>query len=121
MTGGANRASVLSDAFEAVIGAVYLDGGFEAARRHVEEHVMQHMDHMKLFSDSKTLLQEVVQGRSLGAISYELLKEHGPDHNKVYEIAVRIGNEQYGKGCGHTKKAAEQEAAYYALLTLRGV
>ena len=121
MTGGANRPSVLSDAFEAVIGAVYLDGGFAVAREYVEKHVMQHMDHMKLFFDSKTLLQEYVQGGDLGAISYVLLNEHGPDHNKSYDVAVQIGETRYGQGSGHTKKAAEQEAAYHTLLTLRGV
>ena len=120
LTGGRNRPSVLSDAFEAVIGAIYLDGGFERAKQFVHDYVMIHMDHMKLFSDSKTILQEEVVARNMDALSYHLVEEKGPDHNKTYVVEALVGEKVFGRGEGHTKKAAEQEAAYQTLLKIRG-
>ena len=119
-TGGRNRPSVLSDAFEAVIGAIYLDGGFGPAKRFVEDYVMAHMDHMKLFADSKTTLQEMIQAMEVEPeLCYEILAEEGPAHNRSYTIAAMIDGVQYGTGTGSTKKAAEQEAAYETILKLR--
>ena len=107
LTGGRNRNSILSDALEAVIGAIYLDGGFEHAK--------------KLFYDCKTSLQEVVQGHYEEELNYRLISEEGPDHDKRFSVEARIGERVIGTGIGHTKKAAEQEAAYQALLLLKPV
>ena len=102
-TGGRKRKSILSDALEAVIGAIYLDGGFTNAQ---------------LFYDSKTILQELIQGRH-EQLSYELIDESGPDHDKQFTVAVLVDGERVSEGEGHTKKAAEQQAAYQALLLYR--
>ncbi len=118
LSGGRERNSVLSDAFEAVIGALYLDGGFAGAKAFVERFVLANIEHTKLFVDSKTILQEMIQGKSLGELSYLLLKEEGPDHNKMYTVAACVNGQQYGTGRAHTKKAAEQEAAYQTILQL---
>ena len=82
--------------------------------------VLNNVEHMQLFYDSKTILQEIVQGdEHSGKLEYVLVEESGPDHNKNYKVEARIGNKSYGCGEGHTKKAAEQEAAYQAILELR--
>ena len=119
-TGGRNRNSVVSDAMEALIGAIYLDGGFANAKEFIHRFVLNNVEHMQLFYDSKTILQEIVQGdEHSGKLEYVLVDESGPDHNKNYTVEARIGNKSYGCGEGHTKKAAEQEAAYQAILALR--
>lgn len=118
-TGGRNRKSILSDALEAVIGAIYLDGGFEKAKEFIHRFILTDIEHKKLFYDSKTILQEVVQGSYEEPLHYELLAEEGPDHDKSFRVEARIGDKVIGAGCGHTKKAAEQEAAYQALLLLK--
>lgn len=117
-TGGRKRKSVLSDAMEAVIGAIYLDGGFANAKEFVLKFIMTDIEHKHLFYDSKTILQEVVQGEH-ETLTYVLLGETGPDHEKVFEVGVLIGNKEISTGKGHTKKSAEQEAAYKALLQLK--
>ena len=117
-TGGRYRESLTSDALEALIGAIYLDGGFASAKEFLHRFVLNDLEHKKLFFDSKTILQEIVQGNFNEPIEYTLLKEEGPDHNKSFFISVSIGNEVYGNGKGRTKKAAEQEAAYQAILEL---
>ncbi|MBQ8518081.1 MAG: ribonuclease III [Agathobacter sp.] len=117
-TGGRMRKSVLSDAMEAVIGAIYLDGGFANAKEFVLKYIMTDIEHKHLFYDSKTILQEVVQGEH-EQLTYVLLGETGPDHDKTFEVGVLIGNKEISTGKGHTKKAAEQEAAYQALLLLK--
>ncbi len=117
-TGGRYRESLTSDALEALIGAFYLDGGFASAKEFIHRFVLNDLEHKKLFFDSKTILQEIVQGNFNEPIEYTLLKEEGPDHNKSFFISVSIGNEVYGNGKGRTKKAAEQEAAYQAILEL---
>ena len=116
-TGGRHRKSVLSDAMEAVIGAIYLDGGFANAKEFVLKFIMTDIEHKHLFYDSKTILQEVVQGEH-ESLTYVLLEEEGPDHDKTFTVGVLIGQKQISVGSGHTKKAAEQEAAYQALLLL---
>jgi len=117
-TGGRKRKSVLSDAMEAVIGAIYLDGGFANAKEFVLKFIMTDIEHKHLFYDSKTILQEVVQGEH-EQLTYVLLSESGPDHEKIFEVGVLIGNKEISTGKGHTKKSAEQEAAYQALLLLK--
>lgn len=118
-TGGRNRNSVVSDAMEALIGAIYLDGGFANAKEFVYRFVLNDLEHKQLFFDSKTILQEVVQGNCSDLLHYELIREEGPDHNKRFVVEARIGARAYGQGEGRTKKAAEQDAAYHTLLQLR--
>lgn len=118
LTGGRTRKSILSDALEAVIGAIFLDGGLECAKAFVHRFILTDIEHKKLFYDSKTILQEVVQGNYDEPLHYELLAEEGPDHDKNFRVEVKIGDRVVGEGSGHTKKAAEQEAAYHALLLL---
>ena len=116
-TGGSERDSILSDAMEATIGAVYMDGGFESAQRYVEEFILKDIEKKSLFYDSKTYLQEIVQ-RDLKKLEYVLLKEEGPDHNKSFEVGVLIDGKQLTTAVGRTKKKAEQAAAYEAILLL---
>lgn len=118
-TGGRERKSILSDALESVIGAIYLDGGFEPAKRFIHRFILTDIEHKKLFYDSKTILQEVVQGNYEEPLHYVLMAEEGPDHDKKFQVEARIGERTIGEGSGHTKKAAEQEAAYRALLMLK--
>ena len=118
-TGGRKRDSITSDALEALIGAIYLDGGFANAKEFILNHVLNDLKGKRLFYDSKTILQELVQGNSEKRICYELVGEVGPDHNKSFQVEVRIGDTTYGQGIGRTKKAAEQEAAYQAILKLK--
>ena len=118
-TGGRYRDSVTSDAMEALIGAVYLDGGFTSAKEFIHRFVLTDLEDKKLFYDSKTILQEMVQGMKAGTISYRLTGEEGPDHDKSFYVEVLIGDRAYGDGKGRTKKAAEQQAAYRAILKLR--
>ena len=119
MGGGRKRKSILSDALEAVIGAIYLDGGFANAKEFVLKFILTDIEHKQLFYDSKTILQELVQGRCDKQLHYRLVREEGPDHDKCFITEALIGDEVIGQGQGHTKKAAEQEAAYHALLELK--
>ena len=120
-SGGRNRNSVVSDAMEALIGAIYLDGGFASAKEFVLKFILTDIEHKKLFYDSKTILQELVQRDFKDEeICYEVVGEEGPDHAKKFIVEVRIGNRKAGEGEGSTKKAAEQAAAYRAILALKG-
>ena len=119
LTGGRKRKSILSDALEAIMGAIYLDGGFANAKEFIHKYVLNDIEHMQLFYDSKTILQEIVQGGNMGELNYKLVSEEGPDHNKHYVVDACIGEKPAGRGEGHTKKAAEQEAAYQAILKLK--
>lgn len=118
-TGGRKRDSLTSDALEALIGAIYIDGGFASAKEFIMSFVLNDLEHRKLFYDSKTILQEIVQANRKDGIEYRLTGESGPDHNKVFSSTVYIGSQGYGTGQGKTKKAAEQEAAYKSILMLR--
>ncbi len=118
-TGGRKRKSILSDALEAVIGAIYLDGGFANAKEFILKFILTDVENKQLFYDSKTILQEVVQGEELGEIAYELIAETGPDHDKMFAVELHIGGRPFSKGEGHTKKAAEQAAAYRGLIQLK--
>ena len=117
-TGGRQRDSVTSDAMEALIGAIYLDGGFANAKEFIHRFVLSDLEHRKLFFDSKTILQEIVQAHFEDPVFYQLTGEEGPDHNKSFQVAVYLGQEMWGTGKGRTKKAAEQEAAYQSILML---
>ncbi len=136
-TGGRKRNSVVSDALEALIGAIYLDGGFANAKEFINRFVLNDIEHKQLFYDSKTILQdndiehkqlfydsktilqEMVQSRQESALSYEILKEEGPDHNKSFEVRALMGDLELGRGTGRTKKSAEQVAAYNGILKLK--
>lgn len=113
-TKGRERDSIISDVFEALLGAMYLDGGFNVAQEFVLSHVMKDLENKQLFYDAKTILQERVQqdGKTL---SYELVKEEGPDHDKLFTINALIDNTVMGTGVGKSKKSAEQQAAYQIL------
>lgn len=117
-TGGRSRDSIISDAFEALIGAIYLDGGFEYARNFILKFALNDIDNKKLFHDSKTILQERVNSVKNANLAYKIIGESGPDHNKRYEAVALLDGQVIGEGKGHTKKAAEQQAAYKALKTL---
>jgi ribonuclease-3 len=119
LTGGRDRNSIVSDAMEALIGAIYLDGGFANAKEFIYKFILSDIEHKQLFYDSKTILQEIVQSDFKEELVYKLIGEEGPDHNKKFIIDAVIGNEIVGHGIGRTKKAAEQEAAYSAIVKLR--
>lgn len=116
LTGGRERDSILSDAWEAVIGAMYLDGGFTSAKEFILKYVLQDIEHKKLFYDSKTILQELIQNKYKQSLHYVLLSEEGPDHNKTFTVQAYMDETALMTGKGRTKKAAEQSAAYQSLL-----
>lgn len=118
-TGGRERASILSDTMEAVIGAIYMDGGFTNAKEFVNKYILSDIDKKKLFFDSKTILQEIIQAEYKEPLLYELLKEEGPDHDKTFYVQAIIEGNILSQGCGRTKKAAEQDAAYKAILKIK--
>ena len=118
--GGRCRPSILADAFEAVLAAIYLDGGLEAAQQLVAGYfVPQSSQTAKAISDYKTALQEMVQEKAGRTLSYGVTGESGPDHMKTFDVEVRINDVRIGTGTGRTKKEAEQEAAKAALEKLR--
>ncbi len=119
-TGGRNRDSIISDVMEAVIGAVFLDGGIEYAKKFIFQFILSDLENKILFMDSKTLLQEEVQKDNTAQLRYELVKETGPDHDKQFQVEAYLDNKVIGTGVGKTKKAAEQQAAYEALIKLKG-
>lgn len=118
LTGGRKRPSVVSDAMEALIGAIYLDGGLASAKEFIYRFVLNDIEHKKLFYDSKTILQETVQAHSDGELAYVLVGESGPDHNKSFEVCVTLAGREIGRGRGRSKKAAEQIAAYHGICTI---
>ena len=120
-TGGAQRPSILADAFEAVIAALYLDGGMEAARTFVLGFVEEALYEQKQkppFKDYKTMLQEIVQQNPEEHLSYVLTGASGPDHDKHFTVEVHLNSNGIGKGGGRSKKDAEQQAAREALLLM---
>ncbi len=116
-TGGETRPSILADAFEAIIAAIYIDGGMEDARsfilRFIEPAVQT--TRSKPFKDYKTMLQEIIQQNPEEHLSYVLIGESGPDHNKHFTVEVHLNQNVIGKGGGRSKKDAEQQAAREAL------
>ena len=118
-TGGRERDSILSDAMEAVIGALFLDGGFTNAKEFIHKFILNDIEHKQLFFDSKTILQEIIQSESKEPLSYDLISEEGPDHNKKFTVSAMLGECELATGEGRTKKAAEQNAAYKAILKLK--
>ena len=118
-TGGRYRDSIISDALEALIGAIYLDGGFANAKEFVKKFVLNDIDNKHLFYDSKTILQEIVQKKYKERVEYVLVGESGPDHNKSFQVEAVFKNSVLGRGQGGTKKRAEQQAAYEAILSIK--
>ncbi len=120
-SGGRERVSILADSFEAVIGAIYLDSGFLQVSNFVlrqlqaDLHLVARGEYVK---DYKTVLQEVVQKKNDSKITYEIISENGPDHNKLFEVIVLVNTDLFGKGLGKSKKEAEQYAAKQALVKL---
>ncbi len=116
ITGGRNKPSILSDALEALIGAMYLDGGKKAAFDFIAGFIdLQAVLHNAATKDNKTRLQEFVQRKHLGDIAYGMLKAEGPEHKRIFTMAVYINNREMGRGQGHSKQEAAQNAAGEAL------
>ncbi len=104
LTGGRDRDSITSDAMEALLGAIYLDGGFANAKEFVHHFILNDIEHKKLFYDSKTILQEQIQSETEEPIHYELVKEEGPDHNKRFTVNVVLGEKVLGSGSGRDQE-----------------
>lgn len=115
-TGGADRPSILENAFEALIAAIYLDGGMEKAEEFVLSFLTKALEnHTIKFKDYKTTLQEIVQQNPDENVTYVLVGESGPDHDKTFEVEVHLNSNVIGRGKGRSKKSAEQAAAKEAL------
>ena len=114
-TGGRERDSIISDVMEAVLGAIYLDGGFEQAECFVQKYILSDLENKQLFYDSKTILQEQIQ-KTGKQLVYVIVDESGPEHNKVFTVEARLDGKVVGTGQGRNKKAAQQKAAYQVLL-----
>lgn len=117
-THGNQRPSILSDAFESVIAAIYLDGGMEEAKKFVLRFIKNAIITKPKFHDYKTVLQEIIQKNHDEHISYVLVGESGPDHDKLFEVEVHLNSNVIGQGKGRSKKGAEQEAAKSALMLM---
>lgn len=117
-TGGRNKDSLLANLYEAMIAAVYLDGGIDAARLLIERSFHANIEALTeddlLFHDFKTALQELAQGRGLPLPEYRVVDEVGPDHDKTFVVEVKVGG-QLSRGEGPSKKEAQQQAARHAL------
>ena len=117
--GGRQRDSILADAVESVIAACFLDGGMEAARQFINTFVLTEIPTQKLRNtDHKTALQELVQQKKNQTLSYVLVGESGPDHDKQFVVEVSLNGKVVGKGIGSSKKRAEQDAAKAAIEAL---
>jgi len=118
--GGRTKKALLVDALEALVAAVYLDGGLEPARNFVGRWILNEVDGQSVaFGDYKSELQEWLQGRRAAQPRYAIVRERGPEHNKVFTVELRIGAECLAEADGNSKKAAEQAAARIALVKLR--
>ena len=115
LKGGRNRASLIADTFEAILGAVYIDLGFKKALEVFEKLVLPYIDEVEIIQDYKTKLQELVRTDRM-SLQYDIVSESGPAHNKTFEAVVKMENGvTLGRGVGKTKKEAEQNAAKEAL------
>lgn len=114
-TGGRNRPSVVSDAFEAIIAAIYIDGGMEAVKPYILRFIKDAVKRETSFKDNKSLLQEEIQKVKGNSLAYEEVGEEGPDHDKTFVFRVKLNGEIIGEGKGKSKKEAEQNAAGNAL------
>ena len=115
---GRARQIILANAFEALIGSIYLDGGYDAAQKFIADQLFEKTDEVvekRLWQDAKSRLQEIAQELSGITPKYELLNQSGPDHNKQFVVGAYIGSEKIATGEGHSKQEAEQDAAQKAL------
>ncbi len=121
-SGGQHKPSILADTLEAVIAAVYLDGGFDAARKLVSRLFEASVDNVEMtgFYDYKTRLQELAQARLKAQPAYRVVSDSGPDHAKLFEVCVEINGHEWGRAIGSSKKRAEQLAAANAVFLLSG-
>ncbi len=103
-TGGRHKENMISDVMEAVIGAIYLDGGFEKAVAFIQRFVLSDFEEKRLFYDSKTLLQEYVQKEKGAVLDYVLVNEYGPDHSREFVVEARVNGNTVGKGIGNEKR-----------------
>ena len=117
-TGGMNRDSILCDMFESLLGAIYLDGGMDQAKKFVETFLLTDIEHKQLFYDAKSMLQEYAQKQDK-VLLYNLIEETGPDHSKEFKVQVMMDDKSGAIGVGHSRKAAEQMAAYNTLYALQ--
>ncbi|RMD86737.1 MAG: ribonuclease III [Calditrichaeota bacterium] len=120
-SGGRNRASIIADAMEALIGAIYLDGGLDRAREFIEQKILSNFDEIvaeDLHKNFKSMLLEYAQSKNLGAPYYKVQSVDGPDHEKIFTVEVKIQDNVLGVGSGSSKKLAEQRAAQEALRNL---
>jgi len=118
---GKARQIILANTFEALIGALYLDGGYEAAKKLINNKLILYLPEIlenELFKDNKSKLQEISQEINSATPVYKTLSESGPDHNKLFKIGVYINEKLYGEGEGHSKQEAEQNAAMHALMKI---
>lgn len=117
--GGRKKDSITSDTMEALIGAIFLDGGITNAKEFILKFILDDMEESQLFFDSKTILQEYLQSKHEKELTYELVGCDGPDHDRKYKVNAVLGDEIIGQGVGRSKKSAEQEAAYNAIKNLK--
>ncbi len=120
--GGRENEGLLANTFEAVIGALYLDQGFDKVEKFLEKHLFPEFEYIfkhKLYKDAKSLLQELVQAQGFETPSYEVIKEEGPDHDKTFTVEVLIDNKTVASGQGRSKQTAQQDAAEKALALYR--
>ena len=117
---GNERASILADAFEAILAAIFIDGGMEAAKKHVLRFIVPELDNREfdLFTDYKTSLQEVIQRNPEERLTYVLIDETGPDHDKRFTVEVHLNSNVIGTGVGTSKKHAEQQDVHQALILM---
>ncbi len=118
-TGGRERDSIISDVMEAIIGAIFLDGGFEEAKKFIYRFILSDLENKQLFFDSKSNLQEYVARNLKKELEYITEEVTGEDNEKIFRSRVLIGGETVSEGCGRSKKASQQEAAYNALIKIR--
>jgi ribonuclease-3 len=119
-TGGRHKAALWADAYEALLAALYLDGGFEAAHRFLRDEFARDLEAEGDVPDAKSALQELLQGRGESVPEYRVAAEEGPSHRRRFRVECWIQGRVVAEGEGHSKKEAQQEAAHRALLRLRG-
>jgi len=118
---GQHKSSILADAYEAILGGIYMDGGYEPCKQVIRRHftsMLKNMDEEQMQGDFKTRLQEKAQGSLKIMPRYKVIAQHGPDHKKTFEVEVTIKDQRWGLGKGKSKKEAEQNAAKLALQRL---
>lgn len=119
ITGGRERDSVVSDAMEAVIGAIFLDSDLEHAKTFIMQYILNDIENKVMFHDSKTLLQEIIQAKWKMPVSFETVDARGPEHSRIFVVQAKVGETVLGVGEGRTKQAAGQDAAYKAILKIK--